>query len=446
MHNFRRINPAPLGDKDLASRLRESLLGKVYINYLKRFPVLRWVAAWLWRNGYPLYWSMSRAVYKTLPKARPLIRLSAQARLSAENVDKFAEAETVVTPAPKVFPAKDRHYLAVQHDHYVFPEVFLTTVHDAVVTGGTNLIRKGEQILCHDLYDFSRDYTSEETHGRTVITRTGGVKWLMNSAVPEELIPVAASFVDACALNYAHWLTEVLPRIALFCSRDQLRDVPIIVDDGLHKNLMESLLLVAGPLRTVFMLPLGRALRVERLFAVSPTGYVPFGPRSTRLKSRSHGTFSPVALNLVANKIASGFDPAADLPRKIVIRRNSGIRRMLNADDIEQQLVNKGFTIVEPEKLSLREQVRIFSSAEVVVGATGAAFANIVFCRPTARIIIMISKHENMPYWYWQHIACSVGCSVEYVLGDIVRGSDLGIHGDFHIDPRHVLEAIDSAN
>lgn len=62
-----------------------------------------------------------------------------------------------------------------------------------------------------------------------------------------EHISSAASFIDSCADNYAHRLTEVLPRIAAFCSSDKYRDVPLLVDAGLHENIITSLKIVAGP-------------------------------------------------------------------------------------------------------------------------------------------------------------------------------------------------------
>ena len=441
MPTLRRIGPAPLSDKDAASRLRESLFGKVYIKYLKRFLTFRLLAQWLWRNGFPIY-----VKYSTLSFAKliPIIKLSAYAERTPEGVQRLAEAETVDTPSPAVFPAKDQDYLVAPHDRYVFPDMFVTTVHEALVTGETNLILTGKEVLCHDLYDFRRDYTSEELHGRIVINpKTMRVRWLVNDAAPES-VPVAAAFVDACALNYAHWMTEVLPRICLFCSEDRFRDVPIVVNDGMHQNLMESLFMVAGQGRKIITLPTGRALRVERLFAVSPAGYVPFERRTNKLSGHSHGVFSPFALNFLVKKIRNSFGSNNNcLPKKIVIRRNSGVRLVVNAADIEKQLLDRRFSVIEPEKLKFSEQVQLFSQAEIIVGATGASFANIVFCKPSAQIVIMISKHESMPYWYWQNIVRSVGCRVNYVLGDIVRASDLGIHGDFRVNPMDVLDAIE---
>ena len=45
-----------------------------------------------------------------------------------------------------------------------------------------------------------------------------------------------------------------------------------------------------------------------------------------------------------------------------------------------------GFEVVRPEALGVVEQISLFRHATVVVGATGAAFANCLFCPPAAKI------------------------------------------------------------
>ena len=42
---------------------------------------------------------------------------------------------------------------------------------------------------------------------------------------------------------------------------------------------------------------------------------------------------------------------------------------------------SKGFTIIKPEDYTLREQIKIFSSADYVVGLYGAAMMMLTFCK-----------------------------------------------------------------
>lgn len=448
MRFVRRIE-ASYDKPDAVSRLRNSWVGKIYINYLKRYAAVCWAVRTVFRYGYPVYLNYFSSLSTLLTNKkgrrwRKLVKVSDFVTTSASQTYKLANASVVQTPVPDVFPAGDRIHLESPSDHYTFPEVIVATVQNALVYGGTNLILAGEQVICHDLYDFKRDYTSEELHGRTYIDpESDRIRWQVNDDAPEPL-PVAAAFVDACALNYAHWLTEVLPRICLFCADERFRGVPIIVNDGMHPNIMESLFLVTGPQREIITLPIGRALSVSRLYLTTVTGYVPFDRRTNKLPGHSHGVFSRDALIALRDQLGNSTSewPTQNFPKKIYLRRNSGVRRVVNAGEIERILAGRGYAIVEPEKLTFSQQVALFSNAEIIVAATGAACANLVFCSPATQVVVMMAKHENMPHRYWLNMAAPLGVKVSYVLGEMVHEFAQGIHGNFNASPEDILDAV----
>lgn len=430
---------APADSFSVSVHVRDTWLGQLYFNHLKKYRFVKLVAPWVWRKLYFLYkfaWIFGKAL------KRPLLPFSAYAATNEKAV--LSKAESVATPPPGVFPERGRKHLVTPHAEYEFPEIYIAEVRNALVTGGTNLVMTEDSVICHDLYDFSHDYTSEELNGRAVIwPRRQRIAWLMRRTSDREL-DRAACFTDACAPNYAHWMTEVLPRINLFCRAEESSEIPLVVNEGLHSNLMESLWAVAGERRKIVTLSSGASVKVEHLALTSVTGYVPFERRSTRLQNHSHGRFSPFALlslrEFLQNSLDASFDRSA---RRVYIKRNSGIRNIANASEIEELLVGCGFSVVEPELLTHARQVSLFSNAEVIVGATGAAMANLIFCKPTAKIIVMIPIYRHTSYWYWQNIACAVGNRVNYVLGKITRTMALGIHSDFYIDPTDLLAAIE---
>jgi capsular polysaccharide biosynthesis protein len=438
--------------------LRNSWLGGFYVNYIKRYPAIHGLVILAWSSGYPIF-----IKYVSTPilfvrlcfdknsrhqlRKRELVKQSDYISSHSQASDYLSAVTEVVTPIPFALPVKDRGYLVSPHEHFEFPQIIVSEVTRGVIYGGSNLVLVDDVVLCHDLYDFARDSTSEELHGRTLIdVKKRRIRWYQHDELPEA-VPCAAAFTDATAPNYAHWLTEVLPKIAMFCAESKFAHVPLIVDAGLHRNLMESLSLIAGRQREIICLPLGRAIAVERLYVTSACGYVPFGRRNTELSGHSHGLFSPVALGKVRTKLIEaarklGVD---DSPEKIYLRRTSGARKVINAAEIEKLLVSQGFSIVEPEKLSFLEQVRLFSNAKVVLGSSGAALANIIFCPPETAITILISTFSDTSYWYWQNIACATGNQVNYVLGSISKGNHLGIHADFTVEQEELKKILFSS-
>jgi len=432
---------APADSASVSVRLRDTWIGQFYFNHLKKYRVVKLLAPWVWRKVYFLY-QLTWIFWKALK--RPLLPLSAHAAIRGKVV--LSKIETVTTPLPDVFPESGRKYLIPPYAEYEFPEIYIAEVRNALVTGGTNLIMTDDSGICHDLYDFTHDYTSEELNGRAFIwPHRQRIAWLMRTTSDIEL-ERAACFTDACAPNYAHWITEILPRINMFCRAEESSEVPLIVNDDLHRNLMESLRAVAGDKREILTLTTGTSVKVEYLSLTSVAGYVPFERRSNRLKNHSHGRFSPFALLSLRQCLQERLGGPSDPPiRRVFIKRNSGIRNITNAHEIEELLVTRGFSVVEPEFLAHAQQVELFSNADVVVGATGAAMVNLIFCKPMAKIIIMIPIYRHTSYWYWQNIACAVGNRVNYVLGKITRTAESKIHSDFQINPSDLLDAIGEA-
>jgi len=433
----RAVEKAQQKSQDNLVRLKATWIGKFYVTHVKRHPFLRGITIWMWRHFYPLYVNhVALTQYKTAGRWRHLVKLSEVAQSKVIRHIQLTDIAPVETPTPQVLPASDQGYLVSPHARYNFPSIYVTTINDGMIYGGTNLVLANEEVICHDLYDFRRDYTSEEIHGRNLINgRKRHIRWLLHDDVPE-VLPMAATFVDACAPNYAHWLTEVLPRIATFCAEEKFNAIPIVVNDDLHKNIMESLFLITGSERDIITLPTGRAIQVNELLITSVTGYVPFERRNNKISGHSHGLFSPYAFDIVRNKIAAfvaGKIVEKDWPEKIYLRRNSGIRKVANSLMLEKLLVELGYLIVEPEKLTFLEQAQLFSHAKVIIGSSGAALANIIFAAPETEIYILISKYPDTSYWYWQNMACASGKTIRYILGEMVNSAS-GIHSDFTVN------------
>ena len=430
----------PTLEKPFLDKLRNTWFYRVYSRSLKQYPPVRWLFRWLWFNARPIYVNyvlpnIASSSKRYALRWRSLEKLSDYFKQRQREINILADEEIVKTPVPHIFPSCAQDYLRSPHDFYKSPKIWVANVIDGMIYGGSNLVLVDDVVLCHDLYDFSRDYTSEELHSLTLInSKHKRIRWLFHDANPDK-IPAAATFVDACASNYAHWLTEILPRVAVFCAEEQFKDIPIVVNEGLHKNIVESLILVTGSEREIIYLPIGRALQCDSLYVTSATGYVPFGWRKKKLSDCSHGVFSPHAFTLMCKQITGqvkNIDNQSS-PSKIFIRRNSDYRIVINSSEVENYFLSRGYVTVEPEKLTFLQQVALFKNAKTIVSSSGAALANLIFAPPESKILILISKHPDTIYWYWQNIACASGKTIEYFLGKIKEKRFAGIHSSFFI-------------
>jgi capsular polysaccharide biosynthesis protein len=410
--------------------LKKTLLFKFYLVYIKPINILRWLAVLVWR-----LFLLFRRLIVSVDLSFPLVKLKDYVIANQCYVVPVLISDNVKTPSPQVFSNKDEGILVSPHEYYEFPSVYAAELNDAMVHGGSNLVFINGEVIYHDLYNFERDYSSEELHARWTVDVES-----MRICYPRDIhltfeVNIGSSFLDALAFNYAHWVTEVLPRIAVFCEMKEYADVPIIVDQHLHSNIMESLALVVGPHRQVITVPYGSVVKVNKLIQVSVTGYVPFERRNNKLVGHSHGIFSSMAFTSLIKKLKTFVVKKENnpYPSKIYLRRKSASRNIINIEKIEKILNQNGYVTIECDELSFIEQISLFSNVDNVIGVTGASFANIIFMKPESEITIFIGEFKYTSYWYWQNIASCTGNSISYFFGEI-KDIKNNIHSNFTID------------
>jgi hypothetical protein len=424
----------------MLNSIKHSLFGSIYIRYLKRFPFVRALVIRCWVISLPILFRIYAQLNSIKPIKLPLIKIS-NCSLSRQLI---IPSHLVVTPFPQVFPGEKRRVLNFQSG-YEFPEIFITTISNCTTTGASNFLDINEAVICHDLFRPSHDYSSEELQGRLIIDskKSTVVKFENDEVVTE--IESGAVFTDALSNNYAHFLTEILPRVFVFIRQLSIAEATVIIDFGLHQNLMEALEIVIDENVSVIGLDQGKSLLVKSLQVVSPCGYIPFDrrPKTKHLADHSHGVFSSIVLLGMRDYIKSKIIHTNEVVqhKKIFIRRNSSYRNVSNSKNVEDILVANGFFVIEPENLSFREQVILFNNADVIVGATGAALANLIFCSAETKVIILISDFKQMIYGYWQNMASSVGNKVTYVIGECTDATP-ELHSNFQINTSDLLDAI----
>ena len=386
---------------------------------------------------------------------RRCFSLSAQEEHTRKHATSFKivhDGECVRTPPPNTWLKEDRKYLPLPRSQYTFPPIYLGTFKDAYLIGGSNLLIHQERVITNDLFKMQSEYTCEEQHGFAELDSEKGEISLSIEGEHYSQFEEAASFLDALSANYAHWLSEVLTKVAIFAEYSDSFGVPLVVNDELHDSMYESILAVCGFNQNMLMLPRGEVLRVNRLHQVSCTGYVPYSERQKEGQAAGNaeygsymprGALSPFAMQLMRRRILKNIEgvvPASE-SKRIYVRRNSGYRQIVNQDEIELMLLDRGFTVIEPEKMSFCEQVMCFSNAEVIFSSSGAACANLLFCQPEARMYLLGARNMGTPYYYWQHYACAANRKMTYVLGEKTDTGMSGIHSDFEIDLKDI-EAI----
>jgi capsular polysaccharide biosynthesis protein len=389
------------------------------------------------------------------PLTLPFVTEAEYAQWADAPQEVLYEAERVEGGAPLVFPEPEPDFFDLRPLGYDFPAVTLTTLRHVVVRGKSNLLTPPEAILRHQFFNPSSEIVTEEFYGRLAFSgdRSAGA-WMPTDPFDVDYLPEAAVFTDGVAFNYAHWITEVLPRIVAFLRDGAHARVPLIIDTDLHANIERSVALVAGPDAVIYRLRPDQLVRVGLLHNVSPTGYLAFKNRPQPLDTIGQGIFGPQALRQAIDQLRRGIGrkPADKTRPKLFLRRKSGARHIVNEAEIEEALVARGFGVLEPERLTLEEQVAVYSGAGMIVGATGAAITNLLFCQPDCPTVVMIPKFRQTAYWYWRGMAAAASAGpVLHVSGDQIDPpadpyNPLAGHADFAVELKDVLGAVDAAD
>jgi hypothetical protein len=88
--------------------------------------------------------------------------------------------------------------------------------------------------------------------------------------------------------------------------------------------------------------------------------------------------------------------------KSVVVTRSNSYRDIGNKLEVEQLLVERGFSLVNPEQISYDNLIRTLSAADCAFFYYGSALTNMVYLPPRAKVFILKSESymsENIDLW-----------------------------------------------
>ena len=241
--------------------------------------------------------------------------------------------------------------------------------------------------------------------------------------------------------NWYHWLVDALPQ--LHTARllpEPYRSWPVIVPEDIFRypTMVEALELFLDG-RQVIRVPLGTRVVGDLCWIDSleimnaPDSKVVARPLSQihLLHKEGMESYRQVFLDRFG-------DQPSPWGEKIFITR-TGTRRVYNQDEIGAVAKEFGFTAVAPEKLSLAEQVALFSRATHIIGPSGAGFGGMLFARPGTQVLCwQDSRLTHMTIL--PDLATLTGSHFWHVFYEPYEG---GIFtGNYHLDPDTIRQKL----
>jgi len=205
--------------------------------------------------------------------------------------------------------------------------------------------------------------------------------WLPNRPVSVKL-QAGYHLLAGIRDNYYHWLIDVLSRFRLadfnkFARQPEASSPPMLLHPPLDSAWKRQSFALAVP-KTLPRLVLEEEGRIEvahLLYIPDLTGGV-MNPHPALLD----------AFDAMRAAALGGLPPRAPRQKIYVGRAGNPNRVLANEAQVAARAEAAGFTRVQPESLSVADQIRLFTEASHIIAPHGAGLANIVFCQPGAAL------------------------------------------------------------
>lgn len=313
------------------------------------------------------------------------------------------------------------------------------------VIGGSSLILLPDGRVLHDLaaHDPGRRYRYTDEASRY----QDAERFLVTAPEVGHPIPRGLYLGGNFSWNLYHLLIELFIKLPIAESLKLPTDVPLLVDAVVTTvpQFARLLALLNTGGRRVIPLAKGVRYRVGELTVLSCPSFIPPNLVQDSDLQPSDTRFDLAALGDLRSALLAAHTPSersVPFPRRCYLsRRKASVRRRFNEADVLAVLQPYGFEEVFPEDLSIDDQIALFQRAEQIVGGSGAAFTNLLFCSPGCQVLVL--SKAQVPAAMFSTLAAHVGAELRYVTANSGDKSLLqDLHEAFTIDPARVEAAL----
>ena len=235
--------------------------------------------------------------------------------------------------------------------------------------------------------------------------------------------------------NLYHNVYDCMTKLHVINKYNILSDYPLIADEAIRKvpQLLELFNIMNRSGRDVIWIPERSIAKVHNLAVISSVNEMPVQLKSIE-NIRTQDFKYDISILKDFQSYLLQFKSGDVYPKRIFLSRKGFSRRSFNEEEIIHVAKKQNIDIVHPETLSFCQQLSLFNGAELIIGATGAAFTNILFCNYKTTAICMMGVDINLPIFTGG--AYTSGCKLIYHIGHLT-GKTLRykIQSSFHIAP-----------
>jgi capsular polysaccharide biosynthesis protein len=288
----------------------------------------------------------------------------------------------------QVVPGKSLQVLCRLKQHLEQPRPVFWSRH-----GGARLVTSSLALL-----NEKKQVAVESVYGRQFLRYQPGYRYLKlprPTHLPGNWTSVVSSWVPTNGVPpFSHWLLDALPRLATL--EEFPADTKIIIPKVLAPYQKETLALLGLTERIRYTEE--EHLTVENYYFSSPTTMI--------------SCYNPYGINFLRTTFLPRADASYSGPKRFIIQRKGKSRGIKNEAEVNKFFQERGWGIIDTEKLTFAQEVKLFSQAEAIAGILGSGFTNAVWCSPGCVVITFVADSWldgwvewiagvcNLPYHY----------------------------------------------
>ena len=189
----------------------------------------------------------------------------------------------------------------------------------------------------------------------------------------------------AAKSNYYHWIADLLPRILLAKKSNSVKfnERHFLLHHPARQYETETLKLLKIKQEKVIRL---KSLDVVNVNDLIVPDFLP----------SYNGSSFPVWKKLLIDEFKNDVirDTSIISSNVYLLRGKQRSRNLIGEERLVVLLKERGFSIIDPQQMSLTDQIKALTEAKMVVALHGAAMTNILFCKENTHIIELRSTHK----------------------------------------------------
>lgn len=329
-----------------------------------------------YKVGSPLFRTLSegRMQWNALQNRLRFKHPSPEGVITAEELEKTANNQVQLKKLSATYshPVSDSNIIPAEARSLLnkttpinFPESFVLNIANGSVLGDGSVLVEN-----HLLSDCTTDFHRKPEHHQ-----------LLSAGRIPKPVPFngrLAVVASPGSSNYFHWTLDSIPRLSLLKGiDDQIDGYYLDNGSGFHQDWIKLL-----------------GLPEDKIICPAPDSHLIAKELIVPSFAGLPGLPSAEGIDFVRS-----FMPVSSKKGKRIYISRSGARRrrILNEKELLPILSKYGFETVLPGELSIKEQMELFSSADVIVSPHGAELTNLAYCRPETQVIELFSPYYVNP-------------------------------------------------